>query len=108
MTNTLFRGIMDTKFTSTLIWPFRPQPLEDTMRKAVQTYTKQEFDTPIALVIVAIVFSIISIVMCFNIEAVTMFPNERYGIYLATIGCVGMTAYVTHVYTWGRKVTYGH
>ncbi len=77
------------------------------MRQAAQTHARKEFDTPGALVIGAIILSLVSIVMCFNIEAVTMSPNEKYGIYLATGICVVMTAYVSHIWLWGRTVTYG-
>jgi hypothetical protein len=77
------------------------------MTKSAQTYTKKVFDTPVAIVIGGIIFSIISIVMCFNVEAVTMFPNEKYGVYLTTVACVIMTAYASHIWLWGRTVTYG-
>lgn len=77
------------------------------MMRNVEVRTKRVFDTSGALVIVMILATIVSIVMSVFADSLTMFPNEKYGCYLATVMAIGLSAHITHVWVWGRKVTYG-
>lgn len=70
-------------------------------------YIKRVFDTPTGLVVIMIVFTILSIIACVNVDSLIMFPSEKYGYYLATIMAVCGSAYLSHIWLWGRKVTYG-
>jgi len=72
--------------------------------KDQEVYYKREFDTPGWLVGVLVVISIILLLMSAHADQVTMFQSEKPGIYLLTVVCIGLTAYATHIWKWGRKV----
>lgn len=77
------------------------------MKKDNGIQTRREFDTPTWLVALMNIAALISIIMSIFADSLTMFPNEKYGYYLATIMAIGLAAHVTHVWCWGRIVTYG-